>query len=142
MEKLGKERVYKHEKGRIVVGTTNYKDCKSIYIRIETWMTPYDSLFDSVKLLRRRIKANMRMIGPTYFQKEYNTYMLDVEFNQTKEKDKPMYKSFVAVEFDIFANTKFVFDNDLLFTAKNFADTIFEILETFEEDFEISPTKK
>jgi hypothetical protein len=141
-EKIGKERVYKHEKGKIVVGTTNYKDCKSIYIRIETWVTPEESLFDSVYKIRRRIKANMRVFGPTYFENDYGSYMIDVDFNQTKGKDKPGKKSFIAIEVTISANKTFEFNSDLLFVAKNFGDTLFSLLDTLSEDFDISPSKK
>jgi hypothetical protein len=141
-EKLGKERVYKHEKGKVLVGTINVKQCKTIYVRLETWITPEESLFTSVDKIRRRIKANMRVFGATYFENDYNTYTIDVAFNKTKEKDKPGKKSFIAIELTIYANNTFPFDNNLLFVGKNFGDTLFSLLETLSEDFSISDTKK
>jgi hypothetical protein len=142
IKKLGRERVYAHEKGKILVGTINVKNCKTIFVRLETWLTPQESLFDSVDKIRRRIKANMRVFGPTYFENDYGSYMIDVDFNQTKGKDKPGKKSFIAIEVTISANKTFEFNSDLLFVAKNFGDTLFSLLETLSEDFDISPSKK
>jgi hypothetical protein len=141
-EKLGRERVYAHEKGKILVGTTNYKDCKSIYIRIETWMTPCDTLFDSVKVLRRRVKANMRVFGPTYFENDYGSHMIDVSFNQTKEKDKPGKKSFISIEITLLAKDKFDWNEDFIFNCEAFGDTIFTLLQTLSNHFDMSPSKK
>jgi hypothetical protein len=141
-EKIGKQKEYKVEKGKIVIGTSNCKICKSIFIRVETWITPEQSLFDCINMIRRRIKANMRVFGPQYFGNEYQTYLLDNEYNRTKEKDIPGKKSFIAIEMTIMPNKQFEYNNELMLSSKSFGEAIFELLETFSDNFDISNSKK
>ena len=66
-EKLGSQRKFKHNLGSVIVGTICKRPCKSIYVVVNTYITPHTTLNESVDKIRRRIKANMSVIGPTYF---------------------------------------------------------------------------
>lgn len=141
-EKIAFEKEFKHDKGKIYVGSMNKKEGKTMYIKLSTYITPTDSLFDCVDKIKRRFKANMYRIAQTYFEEEFKTYLLSVEFNQTKVHDKPGKRSYIAVEVTLFAKNRFNIDKDLIFAANNFGDTLFSLLETFTEDFDINPSKK
>jgi len=138
----GTEKDFKHKKGKILVGTINKKECTSIYIKLSTYITPKYSLFECVDKIRKRIKANSYLLNKTYFEDEYKDFLFEIQFNQTTSNDKPNKKSYIAIEFTIFAKNQFQFNSDLSFIGYNYADSIFSLLETFYDDFDISPSKK
>jgi hypothetical protein len=138
--KTGIERTYKHKCGKILVGTTNKKDCKAAYVTLETYIIPEGFLSESIDKIRRRIKAKMRLFGPTYFEDKYKSYLINIDYNQTK--DIPGKKSFIAIEITLLANNTFNFNPDFVFNCYSFADTLFCLLETLSEDFSMSTSLK
>lgn len=141
LRKIGTEKEIKHKFGKITVGTIDKKDCKSIYLKLSTWITPSGYLSESIDKIKRRIRANMFKIGNTYLD-NFGTYIVDFEFNQTHAKDKPLKKSYIAVEITLFpSDSRFEYDNDMIFTLQNMGDTIFELINTID-DFDLAATKK
>ena len=142
LKKLGKQRKFSHKCGKIKVGTTNAVDCKATYIRLETWMTPEESIETSIEAIRRRFIANLSKYTRIYFDDAVRTHIVDYDYSTTKLTDKPGRKSFVAIEITILANTKFNFDSDFIFECQNFGDTCFSLLETLSSNFSMSVLKK
>lgn len=132
-KKSGKEKEFKHKLGKIVVGTTDKNNCTSCYLKLSTYATPEYTILESVNKIRRKIKANMNMIGRTYLGDKYKTYLLNTEFNQTVIQDKPNKKQYIAIELTLFANSTFEFNDDFIFALENMGDTLFTLLETVDE---------
>ena len=130
---------FKHDLGNIVVRTMDKKNCTSCCINLETYIVPTLSLEESIDMIRRKFKANMSVIGNTYFD-SLNGYLLTVDFNQTKGKDKPGKRSFIDIEFTLYGD--FEWDDDFAFTCSQFADTYFCLLETLDFYFSVSPSAK
>ena len=132
MEKeIGSEKKFDHELGRIIVGTVNKRDCKSVYVRLECYVKPEVSLESSIALIRRRFIANQYQVSRTYFEGLKST-IIDYRFPETKIKDKPSKVSFIAIEMTLLANDVFCYDKDFIFTARMFGDTMFTLLETID----------
>ena len=126
----GKERTFKHEIGKIVVGTIDKKNCSSVYLSLETRITPEYSLVESVDKIRRKLKANMRFIGSTYLE-QLDTYLIAIDYNQTKTQDKPGKVSFIRIELTLFGD--FEWDDDFIFTLNQMGDTILTLVSTCDE---------
>ena len=132
-KKIGKERTFKHESGNIVIGTLDKKNCTSCYLSLETYITPEYSLIQCVDKIRRRLKANMDIIAKTYFEGDLSRYLLNIDYNTTKGKDKPLKTSFIRIELTLFAKDKFDFDKDFIYTLTQMGDTVFTLIETIDE---------
>jgi len=141
IKKLGTEKKFKHKSGKILVGTIDKTNCRAAYVRLETWVTPTESLESSIQALRRRIIANRYQISNIYFDDVKST-LIDISYNQTKEKDIAGKKSFISIEITLIANHKFVYDEDFVFSSYNFGDSIFSLIETLSQHFDMSPSKK
>jgi hypothetical protein len=126
-KKIGCERKFNHKMGQIIVGTVSKKNCGSIYLVLETRITPEVSLTESVKAIRKRVKANMRFIGSTYID-NLDTYLIAIDYNQTKVQDLPGKTSFVRIELTLFG--KFEFDDDFIFTCEAMGDSLFTLINT------------
>jgi hypothetical protein len=129
----GKERTFKHEMGNIVVGTLDKKNCTSCYLSLETYITPEYSLIESVDKIRRRLKANINTIGLTYLDGDLSRYLINIDYNITKEKDKPLKTSFIRFELTLFSKDKFEFDDDFIYTLTQMGDTIITLIESVDE---------
>jgi hypothetical protein len=140
-KKLGKQKVYNHNNGKIKVGTTNKKDCRAAYVRLETWVTVEESVETSIQAIRRRFIANLNRLSNIYFE-GLKTHIIDYDYNQTKGKDKSNKTSFISIEITLIPKTKFEFDNDFEFAGFNFGDTLFSLLDTLDEHFIMTPSKK
>lgn len=140
-KKLGSEKTFEHKCGKIQVGTVDKKSCNAAYVRLETWITPTESLETSIQAIRRRIIANRYQISNIYFE-ELKSTIIDINYNQTKEKDIAGKKSFISIEITLLANKKFNYDEDFVFSCYNFGDSIFSLLETLSQHFDMSITKK
>jgi hypothetical protein len=93
IKKLGTEKKFNHKSGKILVGTMDKKDCSAAYVRLETWVTPTESLETSIEAIRRRIIANRYQISNIYFD-DLKSTLIDYQYNQTKGKDIAGKKSF------------------------------------------------
>ena len=140
-KKLGKTNKFNHKNGKVIIGTVNHIDCKAVYVRLETWMTPVESLETSIAAIRRRFIANIYSVSNIYFD-GLKTSIIHYDYAYTKETDKPGRKSFVAIEITLLAKDKFQFDKDFIFNANAFGDTFFSLLEGLNEHFDMSTTKK
>lgn len=142
-KKLGAQRKFinKNKNGRILVGTTNKKDCRAAYIRIESWVTPEDSLETSIGLIRRRFLANIYRISKIYFE-DFKSSIIDYDYNQTKGTDKSCKTSFISIEITLLAISKFNWDSDFIFTCENFGNTMFDLLDSLDEHFIMTLTNK
>jgi hypothetical protein len=140
-KKLGCEKKFSHTNGKILIGTVNKKDCRAAYVRLETWVTPTESLEASIEAIRRRIIANRYQISNIYFDGLKST-LIDYQYNQTKGKDIAGKKSFISIEITLIANNKFDYDEDFVFSCYNFGDSIFTLIETLSQHFDMSVSKK
>jgi len=141
IKKLGTEKKFKHKSGKILVGTIDKTNCRAAYVRLETWVTPTESLETSIQAIRRRIIANRYQISNIYFSGIKST-LIDIAYNQTKGKDIAGKKSFISIEITLIADSTFVYDEDFVFSCENFGDTIFSLLESLSQHFDMSPSKK
>lgn len=132
LKKIGTQKEINHKLGKIVTGTIDKKNCTSCYLKISTYIKPEYSIFESIDKIRRKIKANMQVIGNTYLD-DYKTYLLNTEFNQTVCQDKPNKKQYIAIELTIFPRKKFVYDDDFIFALENMGDTLFTLISTIDE---------
>lgn len=132
-KKIGKERKFNHKSGNIVVGTLDKKNCTSCYLALETYITPEYSLIECVDRIRRRLKANMYMIGETYLDGDLSRYLVNIDYNITQGKDKPLKTSFIRFELTLFSNSKFEFDDDFIYTLTQMGDTVFTLIESVDE---------
>jgi len=140
-KKLGTEKKFLHKDGKILVGTINKKDCRAAYVRLETWVTPKESLEASIQAIRRRLIANMYQLSNIYFEGLKST-LIDYQYNLTKEKDVAGKKSFISIEITLLAKDKFDWNEDFIFNCEAFGDTIFTLLQTLSNHFDMSPSKK
>ena len=142
-KKCGTEKTIKHKNGKIIFGTVDKsKDgCFSVYVRLETWITVEDSLDTSIQAIRRRIIANRYRMFNIYF-KGLKSSLIDYQYNQTKGKDIAGKKSFISIEVTLLANDKFDWNEDFIFNCEAFGDTLFELLETLSQHFDMSPSFK
>ena len=141
IKKVGTSKKFSNNSGKIVIGTVNKHSCNAAYIRLETWMTPTESLETSIKVIRRRFLANMYKISNLYFDSLKST-LIDYDYSTTTLSDKPGRKSFVAIEITILAKDKFKWNKDFIFSCQNFGDSLFTLLETLSEHFDIHISKK
>lgn len=140
-KKIGTQKKYNHKHGTIIVGTVDKSNCKSAYVRLETWVTVEESLETSIKAIRRRLIANMYSVSNTYFEGLKST-LIDYNYNLTKGYDKSGKKSFISIEITLLAKDKFDWNQDFVFSCEAFGDTIFGLLETLSEHFDMSVSKK
>ena len=140
-KKLAIQKKYNHNNGKILVGTVDKSNCKSAYVRIETWITVEESLDSSIQAIRRRLIANMHSVSNIYFEGLKST-LIDYNYNQTKEKDIAGKKSFISIEITLLSKDKFDWNDDFVFSCETFGDTIFGLLETLSEHFDMTPSKK
>ena len=140
-KKSGTEKIFLNKNGKIIVGTTNSKTCTAAYVRVETWITVEDSLETSIDAIRRRFRAKAYNISKIYFE-GLKTLLFDYHYPQTKEADKIGKKSFIGIEITLIPQNNFKFNNDFIFTCNQFGNTLFDILETLDEYFEMSSSKK
>lgn len=133
MEKrIGSEKEFKHDLGKILVGTVDKKNCNTCYVKISTYATPKNSIIESFDLIKRRIRANMFNIGATYLDDDLKTYILHTDHITTKHKDKPNKKQYVAVEVTLFTNGTFNYDKDFVFVLENIGKTLFDLILTVD----------
>lgn len=140
-KKSGAQKKYNHKYGKILVGTVDKSNCKSAYVRLETWITVEESLEASIGAIRRRLIANMYSVSNIYFEGLKST-LIDYNYSQTKEKDISGKKSFISIEITLLAKDKFDWGGDFVFSCQTFGDTIFSLLETLSEHFDMTPSKK
>jgi hypothetical protein len=140
-KKLGIQKKYNHKHGKVIVGTVDKSNCKSAYVRLETWVTVEQSLEASIQAIRRRLIANMYSVSHVYFEGLKST-LIDYQYNLTKGYDKSGKKSFISIEITLLAKDKFDWNGDFVFSCYNFGDTIFGLLETLSEHFDMSVSKK
>jgi hypothetical protein len=140
-KKLGSEKKFLHKDGKILVGTINRFDCRAAYVRFETWVTVEESLEASIEAIRRRLIANMYSVSHTYFEGLKST-LIDYQYNLTKGYDKGGKKSFISIEITLIAKDKFDWNEDFIFNCEAFGDTIFTLLQTLSNHFDMSPSKK
>ena len=140
-KKLGKTKKINHKFGKIVVGTVNSIDCKAAYVRLETWITTEESLETSIAAIRRRFIANLYNLSNVYFECLKRS-IIDYDYASTKDTDKPGKKSFVAIEITLLAEDRFEFNKDFIFNAEMFGDSLFSLLQSLSEHFNISSSKK
>jgi hypothetical protein len=140
-KKLGKRIKTNHKNGKIVIGTVNKIDCRAVYVRLETWMTPVESLESSIAAIRKRFIANTYKLSNIYFD-GLKTSIIDYDYLCTSSIDLPGRKSFVSIEITLLAKDRFEFDKDFIFNGQAFGDNCFSLLETLSEHFSMSTTKK
>jgi hypothetical protein len=140
-KKLGSEKKFLHNDGKILVGTINRFDCRAAYVRLETWVTVEESLEASIEAIRRRLIANMYSVSHTYFEGLKST-LIDYQYNLTKGYDKGGKKSFISIEITLLAKDKFDWNEDFIFNCEAFGDTIFTLLQTLSDNFSMSVSKK
>jgi len=140
-KKLGGLKKFKHKNGKILVGTIDKKNCTAAYVRLETWITVTESLESSIAAIRRRIIANKYQLSDLYFD-ELKSTIIDYQYNLTKDYDIAFKKSFISIDITLLSNSKFNFDDDFIFSCYNFGDSIFDLLETLSQHFDMSPSKK
>ena len=141
IKKLGTEKKFNHKSGKILVGTMDKKDCRAAYVRLETWVTVEESLEASIEAIRRRLIANMYSVSHTYFE-GLKSSLIDYQYNETKCYDKSGKKSFISIEITLLAKDKFDWNEDFIFNCEAFGDTIFTLLQTLSNHFDMSPSKK
>jgi hypothetical protein len=140
-EKKATEKEFAHQLGKITIGTMDKKNCKSIYLKLSTYITPQYSLFECIDKIRRRLRANMLRIGDIYLD-DFGKYLMEVQYNETSSMDIPGKKSYIAIELTLFpTDTTFVYTNDVVFALQNMGDTLFQLIDTID-DFELSPSRK
>jgi hypothetical protein len=139
-KRLGSEKTFKHKCGKIIVGTLDKVDTKSAYVRLETWVTVEESLETSIEAIRRRIIANMYSVSHTYFEGLKST-IIDYQYNLTKGYDKAGKKSFISIDITLLSKDKFDWNEDFIFNCEAFGDTIFCLLGTLSDKFDMSPSK-
>ena len=142
-KKLGTEKKFNHKCGKILIGTVDKTkgNTKAAYVRLETWVTPKESLEASIEAIRRRIIANRYQICNIYFDGLKST-LIDYQYNQTKGKDIAGKKSFISIEITLLAKDKFDWNEDFIFNCQAFGDTIFTLLQTLSNHFDMSQSKK
>jgi len=140
-KKLGAEKKFLHKNGKILVGTTNRFDCRAAYVRLETWVTVEESLETSIQAIRRRLIANIYRVSNIYFQGLKST-LIDYQYNVTKCYDKAGKKSFISIEITLLADDRFDYDENFIFNCEAFGDTLFSLLESLNEHFDMSPSFK
>lgn len=140
-KKCGTEKTFKHKCGKILVGTIDKTNCRAAYIKLETWITVEDSLETSIQAIRRRIIANRYRIFNIYFE-GLKSSLIDIAYNKTKGYGDAGKKSFISIEITILADDRFDYDEDFIFNCEAFGDTLFSLLETLSEHFDMSPSFK
>lgn len=130
-KEMGSEKKFEHEFGKVIVGTVNKRNCKSVYVRLECYVKPEVSLVESIAAIRRKFIANQYKVSRTYFERLKST-MIDYGYPQTKGTDKPGKVSFISIEITLFAENVFEFDKDFIFAARMFGDTMFTLLESID----------
>jgi len=140
-KRIGSEKKFLHKNGKILVGTLDKSDCKSAYVRLETWVTVDESLEASIQAIRRRLIANMHSVSHIYFERLKST-LIDYQYNLTKGYDKSGKKSFISIEITLLSKNKFDCNGDFVFSCEAFGDTIFGLLETLSEHFDMTPSNK
>jgi hypothetical protein len=129
-KKIGCQREFNHKMGKITIGTIDKKNCSSVYLSLETRITPEISLTESIKAIRKRVKANIRFISSTYID-NLDTYLIAIDYNQTKVKDLPGKTSFIRIELTLFGD--FQFNDDFIFTCEAMGDSVFTLINTCDE---------
>ena len=140
-KKCGTEKTIKHKNGKIIIGTIDRVNCRAAYIKLETWITVEESLTASIQAIRRRIIANRNRIFNIYFE-GLNSSLIDIAYNKTKGYGDAGKKSFISIEITLLADDKFIYDEDFIFNSQAFGDTLFSLLETLSEHFDMSPSFK
>ena len=132
-KKIGCVRKFDNENGKIIVGTFDKKNCTSCYVTLQTYITPEYKLHESVDRIRRRLKANMDIITKTYFEGDLSHYLISIDHNITKGKDKALKTSYIEFEVTLFAKDIFEFDKDFIYMVEQFGDTLFTLISTVDE---------
>ncbi len=140
-KKCGTEKTIKHKNGKIIIGTIDKTNCRAAYVRLETWVTVQESLETSIASIRRRIIANRYRIFNVYFE-GLKSSLIDIAYNKTKGYGYAGKKSFISIEITLLADDRFDYDEDFIFNCQAFGDTLFELLETLSEYFDMSPSFK
>lgn len=143
IKKLGTEKTFKHKCGKIIIGTIDksINGCSSAYVRLETWITVQESVSTSIEAIRRRLIANRYQVSNTYFEGLHST-IIDYQYTHTKCHDKSGKTSFISIDITLLAKDKFNWNEDFIFNCEAFGDTIFTLLETLSEHFDMRVTKK
>ena len=94
-----------YENVKIGYGTVDYKNLKTIYIKLNSWLKPEDELIDYNELLsrtKRKVKLRIFGIKNNFFKKE-NIVDIDIRTKGIKMEKK----SFMNIELTLFTKEKF-----------------------------------
>lgn len=133
--KLGKEKILcKNENFRVKYGTINSLDLKSVYIIIESWVTPEKNGSNNRLLskLKKHIRENLNN-NMSFFNKNY---ILDLDLRTSGLKKNK--KSFMCLDLTLF-NTKsnITFNDDILNSSvTDISYNLMETLKTFNFSYQ------
>lgn len=115
---------------KIGYGTVDHKNLKTIYIKLNSWITPENSGIDFNSLLlkaRRKIKLHIYHLQNDFFKKESI-----VDFDLRTKGVKMGKKSFLNIEITLFTEKHFdIKSKEIKFLINNL---IKEIIDTDLED--------
>jgi hypothetical protein len=125
-----------------VYGTVDSKNLKSIYINIQSWVTPkeeYDNWNRVVSTLGREIKNSVsESINPLLFQ-ENNIVDLDLRTSGIRKGKK----TFFNLEINLYTSTQLEFKCDeIKDSIKDIVKSIYQNNVTHNKYFEFSNSKK
>lgn len=119
----------KNEKVKVISGTVDYKDFKSVYLQMDTWVTP---LCDSIKarnkikllpfLMRRHLTQK---INKNLFRDKFITN-IDFKINGIKGNKK----SFISIE-----NVFFIKNSDIQLNSKELKENLNYITNSITASF-------
>lgn len=115
---------------KIGYGTVDHKNLKTIYIKINSWITPENSAinFDSLLLKsRRKIKLHIYHLKTDYFKKESI-----VDFDLRTKGVKTGKKSFLNIEITLFTEKHFDIKSKEIKSLMN--DLVRDIIDIDLED--------
>lgn len=94
-----------YENVKIGYGTVDYKNLKTIYIKLNSWIQPEDELIDYNELVsktKRRVKLRIYETKNDFFKKE-NIVDIDIRTKGIKMEKK----SFMNIEITLFTSKNF-----------------------------------
>ena len=94
-----------YENVKIGYGTVDYKNLKTIYIKLSSWIQPEDELIDYDELVsktKRRVKLRIYESKNDFFKKE-NIVDIDIRTKGIKMEKK----SFMNIEITLFTSKNF-----------------------------------
>lgn len=129
-KRIASEMKYKKDRHNVLIGTLDKKICKSIYVRLEMYMKPYETYDDSTGALKRRLTKVARNYCKA-LGVPLKHYIVSYDYpDSVITRAKRNRKTFIAVEITLFSSELFAFDESTLYLCNKFADNIFSQIDS------------